>query len=83
MKPHDVIGGSWTHRFDDAGAFTGASTPFLDCLASFGSNSLTIFQPLSRRLVTCGDLCLSLLGPCVLGAMSDPSSQNVIQVPLP
>lgn len=82
---HYDIGGSWTHFFGVDGILTGGKVPFCACFVSFGSNSLTSAQRLSRRFVgaTFGQ-CLSLCRPpCTRGAMFEPSSQNVIQVPLP
>lgn len=50
---HD-IGGSWAQFFGDTVIFMGERIPFLDCKASFGSNSFTIFHRLSRRFVARG-----------------------------
>ena len=50
---HD-IGGSGAQYFDVTVTLIGEMIPFLDCKASFGSNSFTIFQPLSGRFVTRG-----------------------------
>ena len=81
---HD-IGGSWAQFFGDTVIFMGERIPFFDCKASFGSNSFTIFHRLSRRFVARGTAkWLSLWCiPWVFGGKPDPSSQNVIHVPLP